>query len=57
MENERARTDVPALGGDNAEKEEDKQDTGADPPVRSVGGRFVEVTLVYLSKASVSVSS
>ena len=50
-------TNVPALSHDDPKKEEDKQDTAADPSVRGVGGRFVQVALVYLCTTSMSVSS
>ena len=43
------RTDVPALGYEDANEEEGEEDACADPSVRCVGCAFVQVGLVYLT--------
>ena len=44
----RRSTDIPALGEDYAEEEEDEEAAGTDPAVCGIGGSFVEVGLVEL---------
>jgi hypothetical protein len=44
--------DVPAPGEDYAEEEEDEEGAGCRPAVGDVGGRFVEVGLVYLEMSA-----
>ena len=43
------RTDIPALGYEDANEEEGEEDGCADPSVCCVGRAFVQVGLVYLT--------
>ncbi len=46
--------DVPALGEDDAQEEGDQEEDGEGPALGDVGGRGVEVGLVFLRGASVA---
>lgn len=48
MEISEVLTDVPALGHQNAEEEEDKQDACTTPSVGRIWRNFIEVRLIHL---------
>jgi hypothetical protein len=46
----RKRTNVPSLREDDAQEEDDEQNNGSNPAIRSVRGRSIEVGLVLLQR-------